>query len=291
MTLRMGFGCILAPPDTYPIQTAAEDLGLRTLGAPWPPPTVTPDEWISRLGGLPLMHQPGSRWMYNTGIQVLGVLLERVVGRPLEQLLRERILEPLEMRDTGFSVREEQQPRFTTAYVPDQQTGVPTVLDSARDGYWAKPPVFPNASGWLVSSIDDYWKFVRMLRHGGVGDRRRVLSSQSIRLMTLDQLTEQQRLDAVPFVGPHSSWGFGMAVPANGFAAGGIPGGYGWDGGTGTTWRTDVDLDLTGILFTQPAIRLLRPPGDFQGFLASGLRPRRRLSAQCCGVRTDESPQ
>ena len=93
----------MAPPDAYPILTAANELQLG-MGPPSPSSLPAPDEWIRRLGTLPLMHQPGERWMYNTGSDVLGVLIARASGQPLETFLRERIFEPLGMQDTGFSV-------------------------------------------------------------------------------------------------------------------------------------------------------------------------------------------
>ncbi len=122
ITLRMllaftfGAGVVLAMPGTYPIQRAEQELGLRTMGPPWPPPPLTPDAWIAGLGSLPLVHQPGEGWLYNTGSQVLGVLLERAAGMPLEELLRERVFAPLGMVDTAFSVPPAQLHRFTSAY-------------------------------------------------------------------------------------------------------------------------------------------------------------------------------
>ena len=162
----------MAPPDTYPIQAAERELRLCTLGPPWPPTPHTPDEWIRRFGSLPLMHQPGEQWMYNTGSQVLGVLLERAAGKPLEDFLRERIFEPLGMNDTGFSVAPHQRDRFTTAYAPDPESDVLNVLDGVENSYWSEPPAFPNAGGGLVSTIDDFWAFVAMLLADGTFERR-----------------------------------------------------------------------------------------------------------------------
>ena len=147
LTFRLGFGCIMAPPNTYPIQRAEEELQLRSLGPPWPPTPHSPDTWIRRLGTLPLMYQPGEQWLYNTGAQVLGILLERAAGKPLEALLTERIFEPLGMRDTAFSVSPGQRDRFTTAYTSDPESGVLSVLDDADDSFWAGPPAFPDAAG------------------------------------------------------------------------------------------------------------------------------------------------
>jgi CubicO group peptidase (beta-lactamase class C family) len=272
LTYRMGFGAIMAPPDTYPIQAAERELQLATLGPPWPPSPHTPDEWIARFATLPLMHQPGERWMYNTGSQVLGVLLERAAGQPLEALLRQRLFDPLGMRDTGFSVSPAQRSRLTTAYAPDPATGTLKVLDGVDDSYWSQPPAMPNAAGWLLSTIDDFWVFVSMLLAGGVHDGDRILTERSVELMTTDHLTPEQRASAGVFLGEHDGWGLGMLVPAGAPAsavdASSIPGGFGWDGGTGTTWRSDAARGLTGVLFTQRAMTSPEPPAVFQDFWA-----------------------
>jgi CubicO group peptidase (beta-lactamase class C family) len=103
LTFRMGFGQMMAPPDAYPILKSASELQIG-MGPPQPSTTPGSDEWIRRLGTLPLMHQPGEKWMYNAGSDVLGVLIARASGQPLETFLRERLFEPLGMKDTGFSV-------------------------------------------------------------------------------------------------------------------------------------------------------------------------------------------
>ena len=115
LTFRMGFGMIMAPPGTYPIQRAATEHGIG-MGPPKPQEQPAPDEWLRRLGTLPLMHQPGEKWMYNTASDVLGVLIARASGQPLETFFRERIFEPLGMKDTGFSVPAAQLDRFATSY-------------------------------------------------------------------------------------------------------------------------------------------------------------------------------
>ncbi len=270
LTFRLGFGAVMAPPRTYPIQRAEEELELHTLSPPWPPPPLTPDEWIERFGTLPLMHQPGEKWMYNTGSQVLGVLVERAAGEPLERFLRARVFEPLGMHDTGFSVPDDKVARFTTAYQPDPDSGRLSVLDAPDESFWGRPPSFPNAAGWLVSTLDDFWSFVQMLIGQGVHRGSRILSETSVRRMTSDHLTKEQRQEAELFLGPHGSWGLGLLVPAAGEGEGrdetGIPGGFGWNGGTGTTWHSDVERGLTGILFTQRAMTSPKPPEVFTDF-------------------------
>src|ERR1700737_3155327 len=122
LTFRMGFGIVMAPPGTYPVQTAVDDL-LLGQGMPQPSLPPAPDEWIRRFGTLPLMHQPGEKWVYHTGSDVLGVLIARASGQPFESFLRERIFEPLGMRDTAFSVPASKLDRLATAPRPKFKNG------------------------------------------------------------------------------------------------------------------------------------------------------------------------
>jgi CubicO group peptidase (beta-lactamase class C family) len=254
LSFRFGFGSVMAPPGSHPIQRAEAELGLQSIGGPpWPPVAHDVDTWIGALGTLPLMYQPGERWLYNTASQVLGVLLARACGQDLGTVLRERVFEPLGMIDTGFVVSPDQLSRLTTAYQPDPQTGELLVLDDPAASWWSKPPSFPDASGWLVSTIDDYWAFVSMLLREGAGPDERILSPATVALMTTDRLTPSQRDASAIFLGEHSGWGLGMEVPAAGSADDPLPCGIGWDGGTGTAWRSSLHSGITGILFTQRA--------------------------------------
>ena len=178
LSFRMGFGVLMRAPGSTPIQRAEEALQLRTMGPPWPPPHLTPDGWIAALGTLPLMHQPGEGWMYNTGLQVLGVLLERATSTPLQALLRARLFDPLGMADTGFHVPSSELHRLTTQYDPGD--GTMQVLDDPSSSWWATPPAMPNAAGWLVSTIDDLWSFVRFVIEGGRRDDEQLLSPGSM---------------------------------------------------------------------------------------------------------------
>ena len=159
LTFRMGFGMVMAMPGTSPIQDAPHEVMLGQ-GPPHPSKTPAPDEWIRRLGTLPLMHQPGERWMYNTGSDVLGVLIARASGQPFETFLRERIFEPLGMKDTGFSVPAAELDRLATSYWTDPETGALELHDEP-DGQWSRPPAFPSGAGGLVSTVDDYLAFAR----------------------------------------------------------------------------------------------------------------------------------
>src|SRR5438128_6632374 len=149
LTFRMGFGLIMGPPDVYPIQEAMAEAGL----APGPIlPSHAPDEWMKRLGSMPLLHQPGEKWMYHTGSDILGVLIARAAGQKLETFFRERLFEPLGMKDTGFSVPEGKLDRLAACYqvdarVPACGCGKLAVFDEARGGRWARPPVFESGGG------------------------------------------------------------------------------------------------------------------------------------------------
>ena len=267
LTFRLGFGNVMAPPGTYPIQLAEEQLQLATLGPPWPPPPFGPDEWIARLGTLPLMHQPGEAWLYNTGSQVLGVLLQRATGLPLEALLRERLFEPLDMPDTAFSFTPAQRDRMTTAYVPrPRHRGTGPARRHRRELVGPASHQPRRGRRPAVSTIDDLWAFVQLFLDGGVHRGRRIISEASLALMTTDHLTPAQRAAGAAILGPHDSWGLGLAVPASGGDRAHIPGGFGWIGGSGTSWRTDPDRDLTGILLTQRGLASPEPPPLFDDF-------------------------
>jgi CubicO group peptidase (beta-lactamase class C family) len=253
LSYRFGIGSVMAPPGAFPIQRAEAELGLQSIGGPpWPPVAHDVDSWIAALGTLPLMYQPGERWLYNTSGQVLGVLLARATRTDLETLLRERVFEPLGMSDTSFTVPAEKLRRLATAYTPDPETDVLSVLDDPANSWWSVPPSFPDASGWLVSTIDDYWTFVSMLLAGGTLRGARILSPESVALMTTDRLTANQREGTEVFLEPDDGWGLGLSVPAIGSTAP-LPRGIGWDGGIGTTWRSNPTSGVSGIALTQRA--------------------------------------
>ena len=253
LTFRLGFGIIFAPPGTYPIQQAADEL-LLGQGPPNPSIPPPPDEWIRRLGTLPLMHQPGERWMYHTGSDILGVLVARAAGQPFGTFLAERIFEPLGMKDTGFSVPAEQLDRLPTSYWTNFATGEPEVFDPP-DGQWSRPPAFPSGGGGLVSTVDDYLAFGSMMLRHGEHNGVRVLSRAAVETMTADHLTPSQKAASgfTPGYWDTHGWGFGVAVVTRRHDLWAPAGRYGWDGGLGTTWASDPSEDLVGVLLTQQA--------------------------------------
>jgi CubicO group peptidase (beta-lactamase class C family) len=258
LTFRLGLGAVLAPPGHYPIQAAIDESGLA--GGP-EQLTLTPGEYMERLGRLPLLAQPGEKYFYHTGADVLGVLLARASGQPLGEFLADRILGPLGMADTGFHVPPQNLGRLAAAYRPDQQAGGLTLIDdSGPDSPWGRPPQFPSAGGGLVSTADDLLAFGTMMLSLGRAGGRRVLSRPSVELMTTDQLTAQQRAENELFFGTGSGWGLCLNVVIRRTELQGSPGRFGWNGGTGTTFYVDPAEELIGILLTQREMTSPVPP-------------------------------
>jgi len=256
LTFTWGFGIPMAPPGTLPIQRAIDQLKLgQTI--PMPSDYAPPDEWVRQLATLPLMHQPGARWMYNTGIDVLSVVIARATKQPLETFLQERIFAPLGMHDTAFYCPPAKRARFTASYLA---TGK---LYDAIDGEWSKPPPFPSGAAGLVSTVDDFHAFGAMLRARG----GKVLSEKSATLMMSDQLTAAQRAASNDFVNlfVDHSWGFGgMIVTGKDVSA--SPGSYGWDGGLGSVFRVDPARQMVTVLMSNRAFASPEPPAVMKDF-------------------------
>jgi CubicO group peptidase (beta-lactamase class C family) len=240
-----------------PIMNAVFEQDLTPSG---PEPQPAPEEWMRRLGELPLQYQPGERWQYHISNDLVGVLVSRVAGRSFEEFLRERVFEPLGMTDTGFHMPAEKIDRLPPLYAPDPQTGEFLVWDEPKDGCWSKPPAFQGGGGGLVSTADDYQAYFRMLLDGGLHNGRRILSRPAVELMTTNRLTPEQQAvrHAMAVDNVHVSFGqgqqggsgFGMAVPT--YRGDYAPiGQFGWDGGTGTSAYADPVNGLTGILLCQ----------------------------------------
>jgi CubicO group peptidase (beta-lactamase class C family) len=261
LTFRLGYGIVMAMPGTYPIQRAMDEAELGQ-GPPMPSAPPEPDEWIRRLGKLPLMHQPGEQWMYNTGADVLGVLIARAAGQPFDDFLRERLFEPIGMDDTGFSVPTEKIDRLPIEYGTNFQTGETEIYDQAEGGQWSQPPAFPSGGAGLVSTADDYLAFSEMMLNKGTYGGKRILSRPSVETMTTDQLTPAQKAISglsSDFFATHG-WGFCLAVNTQRNDVFATPGRYGWDGGFGTVWYADPREEMTTILMTQRAWESPNPP-------------------------------
>ncbi|WP_341719456.1 serine hydrolase domain-containing protein [Micromonospora sp. FIMYZ51] len=244
LTYTLGIGMVPAQPGTVPIADA-----LDTLGSP------SPDEWLGRLGRLPLVHQPGERWMYHTAADVTGVLIARATGMSFEDALRERICDPLGMKDTAFSVGGESMDRFATAYERDSAPSGAAIVEDTPDGRWSRPPTFESGGGGMVSTADDYLAFASALLAGGAHCGERVLSRPAVTLMTTDHLSAEQKAISGFWPGYFDAmgWGFGMSVRTRRTLLGPSVGSYGWPGFYGTAWYNDPAEELTTILMMQRA--------------------------------------
>lgn len=246
LTFRLGFGLVMAEPGTYPIQRAMDELSLGQNGPTWMD-NPEPDEWIRRLGTLPLMYQPGERWLYNTGADVLGVLIARASGQSLPAFLRERIFDPLGMPDTGFYVPAEKVDRLATGYTGDLQ-----VFDPAEGGQYTRPPAFPAGSAGLVSTADDLLAFGQMmLNQGRYGRGERLLSRLSVEAMTTNQITPEQKAGMEIVLGEGRGWGLGIGLVTERNDISAVPGRFGWEGGLGTSWAVDPTEEMVAVLLTQ----------------------------------------
>ncbi|WHT16961.1 serine hydrolase [Crossiella sp. CA-258035] len=255
LTCTFGLAMDLTQPE-LPIQAKLQELGLTGHTGPLP----ETDEWLRRLGTLPLMYQPGERWGYHIGSDLLGVLVARVTGQSHESFLRERVLDPLGMRDTGFHVPASKIDRLPPSYAPHPETGEFLVWDEAATGRYSQPPAFQSGGGGMVSTVDDYHAYFRMLLNHGQHRGERILSRAAVELMTTNRLTPEQkaardalgrRTQQVSFgLGLHGGWGFGMTVRVDRSDYQPL-GQFGWDGGTGTSTYADPANQVIGILLTQ----------------------------------------
>jgi CubicO group peptidase (beta-lactamase class C family) len=224
----------------------------RALGDP-AMTRLTPDAWLAALGSLPLAYQPGERFHYGHSTDVLGFLIARVEGRPLAEILRERIFAPLGMRDTSFWLPHDKRDRLASLYAYDEAAGR---LAKVEPEMYDEPPAYTPGGGGLISTAPDYHRFARMLLGDGALDGVRLLRPETVRLMRTNRLTDQQRQH--PFAGMPlwrtNGFGLGLSIaehPMNNPYACGAPGSMTWPGIFGTWWQADPVNDMAMIFLIQ----------------------------------------
>ena len=237
LTYRMGIGQTgyAGIPQDAPIAKA--------FAAVQTGPAQTGDDFMKRLGALPLLANPGERFLYNTSSMVMGVLISRASGIPFEQFLETRIFKPLGMVDTAFWVPAGKRSRLATVYQSGTTAGTLVRSEGRR---LSEPPVFPSGAGGLVSTVDDYLKFARVLLHNGEADGVRLLSRKSVELMTQDHLSGlpyKQFFISDTFF-RDAGFGFGVEVQTKRVGLGPSVGSYWWNGATGVSWTADPKEDL-----------------------------------------------
>jgi CubicO group peptidase (beta-lactamase class C family) len=256
LSFTAGIGLVLAES---PIQRALAESRLAP-GALLPP--FDADEYLARAGALPLAHQPGSTWLYHCCADLLGVLLARATGRTVAELLAERLTGPLGLRSTAFYAADPS--RLTAHYIP---TADGLRLFDPPDGRYAQPPMFESLGGGLVSTVEDYLRFLAVF-----GGDTGVLDRDAVRLMTSESLRPEQRAGVAQLMGPDVSWGLCVGLDLAAREPWMAPGRFGWNGGSGTTAWIDPSRELTAVLLTSRM--MLGATGDFDDFwraLAEGL--------------------
>ena len=218
-----------------------------------------PDEWLKALGGLPLSYPPGERFHYSHATDVLGFLVGRVAGKPFHDVLMERIFAPLGMVDTDFWVPPQKRGRAAKVYrLKDDFSALEEVPFPKHDA----PPKFSGGGGSLVSTLDDYLKFARMLLGDGEVDGVRLLKPETVALMRTNRLTDAQR--DIPFMGipfwRGQGFGLGLSVITDpekqAWMGAGNAGAFGWPGAFGTWWQADPQSGMILIYMIQNSIPL-----------------------------------
>lgn len=225
---------------------------------------VPPDEWIARLAALPLIDQPGSSFHYGHSTDLLGLLLERIEGAPLGEVLERRIFGPLGMKDTGFTVPQEKRGRQASAHGVDDTGRLCVRLTGPGDSFLAeRPPGMAYVSGGqgLWSTARDYLTFARMFVGAGAVDGLQLLRPETFGRMVTDHLTEDQRARAGFVLDSGHGFGLGVAVVldperANLHPCGGGEGAVGWPGGFGGWWRADPADSSVLVFLTHHMVEL-----------------------------------
>jgi CubicO group peptidase (beta-lactamase class C family) len=240
LTSTSGYGMVVT---ACPLQRAMAD---SEVDAGVDRVTFGADEWLARLATLPLSFQPGEGWRYHHSFGILGILIARVAGRPLQDHLADDLFGPLGLRETGLWVSADSVARLPASY-RHTDSGL-MELEPAAGGAYAGPPPFDVSHAELVSTVRDYTRFARMLADGGRFEGRQIVSDAHLRLMTGDQVPAVAKTPDSFFPGfwDRTGWGFGVGVETEG----GRAGRYGWSGGLGTNFFVDPD-GTVGVLLTQ----------------------------------------
>ena len=212
----------------------------------------TVDDFVQKLGQLPLKHQPGSAWEYSVSVDVQGRLIEVLSGMDLASFLSERVFEPLEMRDTGFTVPPGKKDRFVQMYqkTKDKQAIEPAPPSRSKS-YYDYEGRWYSGGGGLVSTTRDYLRFCQMMLNGGVLEGTRVLSRKTVELMTIDHVDGVRR--ASPVLRPGYGFGLDFAVHVDPAASGlnGSLGEFNWGGLAGTAFWIDPLEEMIGLYMIQ----------------------------------------
>ncbi len=220
-------------------------------------------EMIDKLAKIPLLYQPGTRWVYSLSMDIQGYIIQKLSGQSLPDFMQQHIFGPLGMKDTGFFVPPEKRSRFATLYSPDKQGQLvmdPTAWGAPTD--FATKPTMPSGGGGLVSTAQDYLRFAQMLLNGGELDGVRILAPATVKLMTSNHLSAQLMTGEYSIgsavIRPGLGWGYDCAVYTDPLRANNVvgQGTFFWSGAADTWFWIDPTNDLIFVGMTQ---RMLGP--------------------------------
>lgn len=243
-TSGMSYGTDSIVADKYASAGLGPNAGFGWYFADKPESICT---YMTKLGTLPFVAQPGERWVYGYNTDVLGCIIERVSGMSLAELVRTRVTEPLGMRDTKFCVPPAERDRLATVYALSA-SGLTRAADGPRGqgDYVGGPCAAFSGGAGLISTAGDYARFLTMMVNGGTLNGTRILSPTTVELMTHDQVGDL-------YGGPESGFGLGFEIFMDPWRAGryGSPGNYGWGGAYHTNYWADPERKVVGVVMTQ----------------------------------------
>jgi len=221
-------------------------------------PSTDLAEMVGKLGDLPLLFAPGSRWSYSVATDVCGHLIEKLSGQSFDAFLSERVLGPLEMVDTGFSVTPDQADRLASCYACTAAHPLVEV-DAPASSSYRTPPTYLSGGGGLVSTAADYLRFALMLLNGGELDGTRILGRKTVEYMTVNHLPTggdlasmgQRVFSETTYEGIGFGLGFSVVLDPVKAAVVGSAGEYAWGGAASTTFWVDPREELVVLLLTQ----------------------------------------
>lgn len=222
--------------------------------------TLTLEDMIQRVAGLPLMFDPGTQWNYGISTDIVAYLCQQISGMRYDDFVRERVLAPLGMNDTGYMVPAADVHRFAACYRRGGADEAALVLsDAAASSRFTQPKAYFAGSGGLVSTVADYMRFCKMLVNGGELEGVRILGPRTLRYMTRNHLPGGQDLATMGRNAPvetsraGTGFGLGFAVLLDPAAAqiSGTPGEYYWSGAASTYFFVSPEDDLCAVLLTQ----------------------------------------
>jgi len=215
----------------------------------------TLEEMARRLGQVPLLYQPGERWLYSPAVDVQALLVERLSGQRFDQFLQKRIFDPLRMHDTAYLVPPEKRARLAAMYTRTDTGKMVRMPDEPAFGFNTREQVLKPGGSGLVSTLDDYMRFARMLLNEGELDGTRILKPETVRLMATNALpesiTDRSWLPSKGQVGFGIDFAVRVFPPASAEENSGEVGEFFWDGAANTLFWVDPRNDLAAVLFTQ----------------------------------------